>query len=205
MGVLLGASVIMFGFYRGSMRLMHFFFNVSDKQIFEMGFALGVVSAIAIAGAGLYAQRHFSFHVEHVYRAALQELRKHAVVEEKLGEFWRPSGFLGYKVESMTQAIQGSERRARSSFLEAPSRRVQMIFMVKGVERQGMVSLEAYKRGGAYLFSMLNLDVKPDTRRGLRGEHLHVAGDEDTVLFSEISEALEATTKSGRKQAEEMK
>ena len=92
-GVLLGATVIMFGFYRGSMRLMHFFFHVSDKQIFEIGFVTGIVSAVVIAGAGLYMQRYLTFHVEHVYRAALQELRKHKAVEANLGEFLKRTDY----------------------------------------------------------------------------------------------------------------
>ena len=78
-----------------------------------------------------------------------------------------------------------------------------MIFMVKGVERNGMVSLEAFKRGGAYVFSMLSLDVKADSRRGLASDHLLVKGS-DTVLFTELSELLETTRKSGRKEADDM-
>ena len=38
--VVAAATVVMYGFYRGSMYVMHFFFNVSDKQIFEIGFAV---------------------------------------------------------------------------------------------------------------------------------------------------------------------
>ncbi|KAL3908240.1 MAG: hypothetical protein SGPRY_009877, partial [Prymnesium sp.] len=42
----------------------------------------------------------------------------------------------------------------------APARRIQMIFMLKGFGRTGMVSLEAYKRSGELNFDMLALDVK---------------------------------------------
>ena len=49
----------------------------------------------------------------------------------------------------MEEALKGSERRVRSSYLEAPARRVQMIFQLKGAKTDGMVSLEAYKRSGA--------------------------------------------------------
>ena len=38
-GVAAGALLVMYGFYRLSIRLMKFFLNVSDKQIFNMGCA----------------------------------------------------------------------------------------------------------------------------------------------------------------------
>ena len=43
----------MYGFYRGSVRIMRFFFNVSDKQIFNIGFVGGMVAAAFIVGAGV--------------------------------------------------------------------------------------------------------------------------------------------------------
>lgn len=182
--VLAGAVLVMYGFYRGSMHLMHFFFNVSDKEIFNIGFVTGAIALGVIGLAGAYTQRRITFHVDDVYRAALRQLRKEAVVKEKMGEVWRPTGFRGYKIESLEHAIGGSDRRARSSFLEAPSRRVQMIFMLKGLKGSGMVSLEAFKRAGDYHFSMLSLDT--------RGEHVFLQGDADIALFPEVDEILGA-------------
>jgi hypothetical protein len=201
-GVLLATSVVMYGFYRGSMRLMRFFFNVTDKQVFTIGFGVGMVSVGAVAAAVFMAQRRYTFHVDQVYHAALRKLRAHAAVETALGEFWRPSGFRGYKVESLKEAIQGSDRRARSSFFEAPSRRVQMIFMVRGLERDGMVSLEAHKRGIDYNFSMLSLDVKPDAARGLSSQHIFLEGSSDVVLFKDLAEVLGDTRTSGRPESQ---
>merc|ERR1712129_332178 len=51
-GVLCGAVLVMYGFYRGSVRLMKFFFNVSDRQIFEMGFLVGLITAVVIIVSG---------------------------------------------------------------------------------------------------------------------------------------------------------
>ena len=99
-------------------------------------------------------------------------------------------------------AVQGSERRARTSFYELPSRRVQMIFLVKGMGRNGMVSCEAFKREGEYQFSMLTLDLKADKARGKKAEHLFLDGSEDVVLFKELSEILDGTHTSGRKESE---
>ena len=74
------ASVaVMYGFYRGSVRLMKFFFNVSDKQIFTLGFAGGILAALIIGGSAAYAQRRLTFQVDDVYRAALRQLRKCAL------------------------------------------------------------------------------------------------------------------------------
>ena len=93
---------------------------------------------LAIVGGIVYANRFLSFHSSDVYRAALRELRKHEEVEKAMGGVWHPGNFRGYAMESLQEAVQGSERRARSSFFEAPSRRIQMIFMVKGIGRNGM-------------------------------------------------------------------
>ena len=43
----------MYGLYRFSVRTMKFFFHVSDKEIFTMGFATGLVAAIGLAGVAL--------------------------------------------------------------------------------------------------------------------------------------------------------
>lgn len=81
----------------------------------------------------------------------------------------------------MREAAAGSERRARTSYFEAPSRRIQMIFMLRGHARDGMVSLEAYKRGGSYHFDMLSLDLKAYPAAGLKPEHIFLSGDSDHV------------------------
>jgi hypothetical protein len=203
-GVLAAATCVMYGFYRASMYTMHFFFNVSDKTIFELGFLAGILATVGIASAGALANRHLSVSTGQVYRAALAKLRTHEAVEKSLGEFWRSSGFRGYKVESLKEAVQGSERRARTSYLEAPSRRVQMVFMVKGIERTGMVSLQAHKRGGDYNFDMLALDLLPSSDGSKPAQHIFLEGDADMVLFSELGLLLDATRSSGRREAARM-
>lgn len=197
--VVLGMTLVMYGFYRGSVRLMKFFFNVSDKQIFTMGFAGGIIAAIALAGAVIYTQRRVSFHVDDVFNAAIVELRKHDIVTDKLGGLWRPGGFKGYSVESIQEAIQGSDRRQRSSYFEAPARRVQMIFMIRGLDRDAMVSLEAYKRQFEFHFEMLSLDLKANPRTGLQAEHIFLAGSSDHVVFQDLTDFMNAASKSGRK------
>ena len=193
-----GMTLVMYGFYRGSVRIMKFFFNVSDKQIFTLGFMAGMVAAAAIAGSGAVAARRLSsFHVDDVYRAGVKELRKHAQVSECLGGSWQPGAFRGYAVESLRDAVQGSERRARSNFWEAPARRVQMIFVVKGPERDGMVSLEAHKRGGEYHFEMLSLDMNES--RTMPAEHLFLAGKDDHALFDEVADLLGASRAAAQK------
>ena len=64
--VVLGASLVMYGFYRFSVRVMKFFFNVSDKQIFEIGFLVGIITAVGIIGAGVATHRHLSLHIDDV-------------------------------------------------------------------------------------------------------------------------------------------
>ena len=197
-----GSVLVMYGFYRFSVRIMKFFFNVSEKQIFNIGFFSGIIAAAGIIAAGTVASRRWSTSADSVYRAALAELRKHESVEKALGGAWRPSGFRGYKIESYQDAVSGSARRQRSSYLQPPAPRVQMIFLVKGMERNGMVSLEAYKRWGEHHFTMLSLDLKE--KNSLKAEHLFLAGSSDVTLFKELSEILGDTHTSGRAQCEEL-
>jgi len=72
-----------------------------------------------------------------------------------------------------------------------------MIFLVRGMERDGMVSLEAHKRAGNYHFDMLSLDLKAKPERGLQREHLFLAGSDDHALFADVTELLEASRASG--------
>lgn len=181
--------LVMYGFYRVSVRLMRFFFNVSDKQIFEMGFAIGALFAAVLSIGLWWALRRFTVRTDMVYAAAVKELRKHESVDKALGGIWRPGGFQGFAVESFEDALKGSERRQRSSFLEAPSQRVQMIFPLKGLEDEAMVSLEAYKRHGDIIFEMLSVKVYGSK------EHLYLIGEENHQLFSEVAEVLDGAMK----------
>ena len=56
----------MYGFYRGSIRLMKFFFNVSDKQIFEIGFLVGLLTAAVVIVSGVLTHRHLNLHIDEV-------------------------------------------------------------------------------------------------------------------------------------------
>jgi len=182
-GVLVGAVLVMYGFYRGSIRLMKFFFNVSDKQIFEIGFLVGLLTAVVVIVSGVLTHRHLNLHIDEVFNAAVRHLRKHEQVDKALGGFWAPRGFKGYQLESWEEAVKGSERRVRSSYYEAPARRVQMVFQVKGAKKDGLVSFEAYKRSGDYHFDMLSLDIDD-------GEHLFLEGSDDHPLFPEMTALL---------------
>ena len=51
--VIFGATLVMYGFYRFSVRVMKFFFNVSDKEIFTGGFVLGMVAMVTPASIEL--------------------------------------------------------------------------------------------------------------------------------------------------------
>ena len=54
----------MYGFYRGSIRLMKFFFNVTDKQIFEIGFLVGLLTAVVVIVSGVLTHRHLNLHID---------------------------------------------------------------------------------------------------------------------------------------------
>ena len=63
-GVLVAACCVMYGFYRGSIRLMKFFFNVTDKQIFEIGFLVGLLTAVVVIVSGVLTHRHLNLHID---------------------------------------------------------------------------------------------------------------------------------------------
>eukprot|EP00967_Tisochrysis_lutea_P140471 scaffold256730_cov32-Tisochrysis_lutea.AAC.2 len=46
LGVTGGAILVMYGFYRISMRMMTFFLNVPPQQIFTVGMAVGAVTTV---------------------------------------------------------------------------------------------------------------------------------------------------------------
>eukprot|EP00316_Scyphosphaera_apsteinii_P017602 CAMPEP_0119345044 /NCGR_PEP_ID=MMETSP1333-20130426/107282_1 /TAXON_ID=418940 /ORGANISM="Scyphosphaera apsteinii, Strain RCC1455" /LENGTH=199 /DNA_ID=CAMNT_0007357497 /DNA_START=442 /DNA_END=1041 /DNA_ORIENTATION=- len=188
-----GASfLVMYGFYRISLRVMKFFLHVPPNQIFMFGLVVGAITATAGLGALTFVRGFIHVHPDGVYAAALKELRKHPKVEEALGGFWRPGSFRGHALESFEDALTGGERRVRSSYFEMPAQRVQMIFQVKGAAHDGIVSLESYKRRGTYHFEMLALDVNETA------EHLLVVGSKDRPLFSEIVNILDHAKKSGK-------
>lgn len=180
-----GAVLVMYGFYRISVRLMKFFLNVSDKQVFNMGCTCGFFAALGIAGAVVGSYRYLNISARAVKRAAVAELRKHQHVEEALGGYWRQGRFRGYASESVHEAVYGTERRQRASYWELPAQRMQMIFHLKGAKRDGMVSLEAYKKYGAIRFEMLSLDVA-----GTK-EHIFLEGGDDHELFGELLEMFQ--------------
>ena len=61
---------------------------------------------------------------------------------------------------------------------------MQLVFGVQGAKHDGVVSLEAHKRGTKIWFDMLSLDV-----RGSK-QHMFLKGDKDRPLFPEIAEVL---------------
>lgn len=195
MMVVTGAIVVMYGFYRMSYRVMSFLINVPPHQIFHAGVVSGLIIAAFAGGGFVFLRRRLMTRVEDVYAAALKELRQNEQVTSALGGMWRPGAFQGFAMESFEDALKGSERRSRASYLEIPAQRVQMIFQLKGLDYQGIVSLEAYKRSGEYIFEMLALDVLADGALPDDERHLLLAGDKDHSLFPGIVDILSAAKK----------
>ena len=73
-----------------------------------------------------------------------------------------------------------------------------MMFMLRGLDRDAMVSLEAYKRTGSFHFEMMSLDLVAKPAAGLKAEHLFICGESDHILFQEMNEFLDAARESGR-------
>lgn len=168
------ATCAMYGFYRVLMSVTGFLLNVTDATVFNFGFGTGLLAAGAIGAAGVATHRYTALSVEGLRNAAFELMSNDPRVASKLGHKVREAQppFRATVFESMRDALLGSERRARSSYLEMPARRCQLMFQVTGNVHDAMVSVEGFKRNGKYTVEAMTIFVT-DT-----GEVLRLMGPE---------------------------
>lgn len=115
----------------------------------------GIVSlgaALAMATTAWLYRRHFMMTPSSVYRMAMLRLNTHSGVLEIMG-----APVLGSDVRA--SVLTGGGLTFKGLRPKFRSRRVQMIFPLRGTERRGLVSVEAKKRHGELKMSLLAVDV----------------------------------------------
>ena len=137
--------------WRGMRATAAKFVDVSDSLAATGVFALS--ASLSAAAVTFAYRRYFSISPAAAYRMAMVKLNSHPGLLEIMGA---PVVGSNARASVMTGGgikFKGSLRpRLRS-------RRIQMIFPLKGTERRGLVSLEAKKRAGKLKLSLLAVDV----------------------------------------------
>ena len=133
------------------------FLNISES--------LAVTGFTSLAATGFLAltawfyRRRFVIDPSSVYRQAMLRLNSHPGVLEIMG-----APVVGSDVRA--SVVTGGGLRMKAWRPKIRSRRVQMIFPLKGTDRKGLVSLEAKKRRGTLKLSLLAVDVPLPASQG---------------------------------------
>lgn len=109
-------------------------------------------ATIAVVAVALLYRRHFVISPNAVYRAALLRLNTHPGILEIMGAPLTGSSVQATVVTGGGLKIKGLRPKLRS-------RRVHMLFPLRGTDRRGLVSVEAKKKGGQLKMSLLAVDV----------------------------------------------
>ena len=126
------------------------FVNVSESLAFTGVSSLGATGCLAFAL--WYYRKRFVISSDSAYRMAMLRLNSHPGVLEIMG-----APVVGSEVRA--SVVSGGGLKVKGWRPKMRSRRVQMIFPLKGADRKGLVSLEAKKRRGKMRLSLLALDV----------------------------------------------
>lgn len=149
--VILGSSVIasyiIWRVYKG---IAGVFVDVSNRSIMLKTI---LASLITVALAGFWIHRRRMLDPDAVYRLAMLRLNTHAGLLEVLGPPLAGSQLRAFVTTG------GRLRFPNGITPKLASRRLQMIFPLRGSERRGLVSVEAKKRKGKYDFKLLAVDV----------------------------------------------
>ncbi|CAL5223236.1 g5715 [Coccomyxa viridis] len=160
----LGAVFLLYVLWKTMFGVTSIFVNLSETMA-EFGFL--ALSAAIIAFAGLYLRSRYSIRPDAVYRKALVQLNTNPAILEVMGAPVAGS-------DLRAQILTGGGLRLKNLQPRIRSRRLQMLFWATGTERRGLVSLEAKKQKGRYLFKLLAVDVPsaagPEQRIYLEGD-----------------------------------
>ncbi|CAL8462998.1 g2532 [Coccomyxa elongata] len=159
-----GAVFALYMLWRTIFNLTSVFVNLSETMA-EFGF-LALAAAI-VAFVFLYFRHLYTIRPDAVYRKALLQLNTNAGILEVMGAPVAGSDLRAY-------VLTGGGLRLKNLKPKLRSRRLQMIFPLTGTERRGLVSLEAKKIKGRYVFKLLAVDVPsaagPEQRIYLEGD-----------------------------------
>ncbi|EIE27339.1 hypothetical protein COCSUDRAFT_55352 [Coccomyxa subellipsoidea C-169] len=159
-----GAVFALYMLWRSIFNLTSVFVNLSGAMA-EFGFL--ALAAAVVAWVFLYFRYLYTIRPDAVYRKALVQLNTNPGILEVMGAPVAGSDLRAYVMTGGGLRIKHLKPRLRS-------RRLQMIFPLSGTERRGLVSLEAKKVKGRYVFKLLAVDVPsaagPEQRIYLEGD-----------------------------------
>lgn len=120
--------------------------SMAATGLISLGAALSFVAAV------FWYRKFFTISPSAVYRAATRQLNIHPGILEIMG-----APLVGSDVRATV--LTGGGLKFKGFRPKLRSRRVAMIFPLKGTERRGLVSVEAKKKGGAMKMTLLAVDV----------------------------------------------
>lgn len=141
------------------------FVNLSETMA-ELGFLS--LSVAIVAFGGLYLRHRYTISPKAAYRQAMIRLNTHPSVLEVMG-----APLAGSDVRA--QVITGGGLRLKALQPSLRSRRLHMIFPLRGLHHRGLVSMEVKRRRGKYDFKLLAVDI-PMAAGG--EQRIFLAGDE---------------------------
>ncbi|GAB4818947.1 hypothetical protein N2152v2_005993 [Parachlorella kessleri] len=147
--MVVGALAAAYALWRGLYSLASHIVDMSNTSA-VFGF-VGLASTTLMA-CYLWMRRRFSLDPNAVYRLAMLRLNTDPGLLEVMG-----APIVGSPLRATV--VTGGGLRFHGLRPKVQSRRLQMIFPLKGSERRGLVSLEAKKRRGRYNFKLLAVDV----------------------------------------------
>lgn len=160
-----GAITAAYVLWRLLYGLASVFVDLSDTSSL-MGF-MGVAGGTFLSSY-LYMRRRYSLDPSTVYRLAMLKLNTHPGILEVMG-----APIAGSSLRA--SVVTGGDLKFHGLLPRVQSKRLQMIFPLKGSECRGLVSLEAKKRRGRYFFKLLSVDV-PSAVGG--EQRIFLCGDE---------------------------
>ncbi|EFN54793.1 hypothetical protein CHLNCDRAFT_134758 [Chlorella variabilis] len=145
----LGAATLCYALWRTLYRTSQLFVDLSETMA-TMG--LFSLAASAVAFGYLYLRRRYTIDPQAAYRLAMYRLNTHPGLLEVMG-----APLVGSPVQA--SVLTGGGIKFKGLRPRLRSKRIQMIFPLKGSERRGLASLEAKKRHGQLRFVLLAVDV----------------------------------------------
>jgi len=136
--------------WRAMRRTASAFVDVSQSMAATGLISLG--AALSLVAAVFWYRKFFMISPSAVYRAAIRQLNVHPGILEVMG-----APLVGSDVRATV--LTGGGLKFKGFRPKLRSRRVAMIFPLKGTERRGLVSVEAKKKRGAMKMTLLAVDV----------------------------------------------
>ncbi|GBG62274.1 hypothetical protein CBR_g29882 [Chara braunii] len=144
-----GGVIICLLLWRVMFGIASIFVNFSERMA-SMGFLALAAAMVTLGGLGV--RRAYTINPDVVYRRAMRMINTSPAVLEVMG-----APLTGTDVRAYV--MSGGRLRIKNFKPRLSTKRVYLIFPVRGAERRGLVSVEAKKKKGKYEFKLVAVDV----------------------------------------------